>query len=67
MAGKEKIKREVLPIPDTPYMGLTTFNAKDPDSSFPKFEPLRDARVVVIALLANFAVPPIRRAQQWLH
>jgi arylsulfatase A-like enzyme len=41
MATEDKIKREVLPIPDTPYMGLTTFTAKDPDTSFPKFEPLR--------------------------
>ena len=41
MATQDKIRREVLPIPDTPYMGLTTFTAKDPDTSFPKFEPLR--------------------------
>jgi len=38
---KDKIKREVLPIPDKPYMGLTTYTAKDPDTKFPKFEPLR--------------------------
>ena len=41
MATQDKIKREVLPIPDKPYMGLTTFTAKDPDTSFPKYEPLR--------------------------
>ncbi|MFX1262383.1 MAG: arylsulfatase [Promethearchaeota archaeon] len=41
MATEDKIKREVLPIPDKPYMGLTTYTAKDPDTSFPKFEPLR--------------------------
>jgi arylsulfatase A-like enzyme len=41
MSTKDKIKREVLPIPDTPYMGLTTFTAKDPDTNFPKLEPLR--------------------------
>jgi len=39
--SKDKIKREVLPIPDKPYMGLTTYTAKDPDTKFPKFEPLR--------------------------
>jgi len=38
---QDKIKREVLPIPDKPYKGLTTYDAKDPDTSFPKFEPLR--------------------------
>ena len=37
MSKQDKIKREVLPIPDTPYMGLTTFTAKDPDTSFPKY------------------------------
>jgi arylsulfatase A-like enzyme len=33
--------REVLPIPDRPYVGLTTFDAKDPDTRFPPIEPLR--------------------------
>jgi arylsulfatase A-like enzyme len=33
--------REVLPIPDTPYEGLITYDAKDPDASFPPIEPLR--------------------------
>jgi len=41
MTTQDKIKREVLPIPDKPYKGLTTYDAKDPDTSFPKYEPLR--------------------------
>ena len=41
MATQDRIKREVLPIPDQPYMGLSTFTARDPDTSFPKYEPLR--------------------------
>ncbi|MBX5469422.1 MAG: arylsulfatase [Thermoleophilaceae bacterium] len=36
-----KIKREVLPIPDLPYGGPITYDAKDPDTSFPPIEPLR--------------------------
>jgi arylsulfatase A-like enzyme len=38
--GQES-QREVLPIPDRPYTGLTTYDAKDPDTSFPPIEPLR--------------------------
>jgi arylsulfatase len=33
--------REVLPVPDRHYSGLTTYDAKDPDTSFPPIEPLR--------------------------
>jgi arylsulfatase A-like enzyme len=33
--------REVLPIPDQRPVGLVTFDAKDPDTSFPPIEPLR--------------------------
>jgi arylsulfatase len=37
----EKIQREVLPIPDRRQVGLTTYDAKDPDTTFPPVEPLR--------------------------
>jgi arylsulfatase A-like enzyme len=33
--------RTVLPIPDQAYAGLITYDAKDPDASFPPIEPLR--------------------------
>jgi arylsulfatase A-like enzyme len=33
--------RESLPIPDRPHIGLVTYDAKDPDTSFPPIEPLR--------------------------
>jgi arylsulfatase len=33
--------RQVLPIPDQAYPGLLTYDAKDPDTSFPAIEPLR--------------------------
>ena len=32
--------RTMLPIPDRPAPGLTTYDAKDPDTSFPAIEPL---------------------------
>ena len=37
----EQRGREVLPIPDRRHEGLTTYDAKDPDTSFPAIEPLR--------------------------
>ena len=33
--------RTVLPIPDQPHSGLVTYDAKDPDTSFPRIVPLR--------------------------
>jgi arylsulfatase A-like enzyme len=33
--------RQVLPIPDRAYPGTITYDAKDPDTSFPAIEPLR--------------------------
>ncbi|MFF1878934.1 arylsulfatase [Leifsonia sp. NPDC058230] len=33
--------RTTLPIPDRPRPGLTTYDAKDPDTSYPPIEPLR--------------------------
>jgi arylsulfatase A-like enzyme len=33
--------RDSLPIPDRPHIGLVTYDAKDPDTSFPPIEPLR--------------------------
>jgi arylsulfatase A-like enzyme len=36
-----KIQREILPIPDVPRVGLTTYDAKDPDTKYPPIEQLR--------------------------
>ncbi|MGB2923461.1 MAG: arylsulfatase [Mycobacterium sp.] len=35
------IRRDVLPIPDVAHVGLTTYDAKDPETSYP---PIRDVR-----------------------
>ncbi len=40
MSTHDKIQREILPIPDIPHVGLTTFDAKDPDTKYPPIEPL---------------------------
>ena len=33
--------REILPMPDVPPAGLTTYDAKDPDTAYPPITPLR--------------------------
>ena len=54
MTEERHRSRDVLPIPDVPPTGLTTYDAKDPDTSFPPIEPLRPpegAPNVLIVLL----------------
>ena len=41
MRASGSLQRVVLPIPDAPPVGLTTYDAKDPDIAFPPIEPLR--------------------------
>jgi arylsulfatase A-like enzyme len=41
LSPKPQPQRDVLPVPDTTPVGLTTFDAKDPDAAFPPIEPLR--------------------------
>jgi arylsulfatase A-like enzyme len=38
--GRNELQRGVLPIPDKQHVGLTTYDAKDPDTSYPPIEPL---------------------------
>jgi len=35
----EQPQRQVLPIPDRQHVGVTTYDAKDPDTAFPPIEP----------------------------
>jgi arylsulfatase A-like enzyme len=41
MSTQDKIQRSILPIPDQAHVGLTTYDAKDPDTRFPPLEQLR--------------------------
>jgi arylsulfatase len=41
MSDHDKLQREILPIPDIPHVGLTTYDAKDPDTKYPPIEMLR--------------------------
>ena len=40
-AREPQLQRDVLPIPDITPVGLTTYDAKDPATTFPPIEPLR--------------------------
>src|SRR4029450_12197467 len=37
---EDSIQRSVLPIPDVTPIGLTTFDAKDPDTQYPPIRPI---------------------------
>lgn len=50
----DDLPRTILPIPDKKYVGLTTYDAKDPDTHYPPIKALRppkDAPNVVIFLV----------------
>ena len=54
MSSGDKVQRSILPIPDTQHVGVTTYDAKDPDTKFPPIESLRPpkgAPNVLIVLL----------------
>src|SRR6266404_9994715 len=54
MSSQDNIQRTVLPIPDQPHVGLTTYDAKDPDTKYPPIRELRppaSAPNVLIILL----------------
>ena len=38
---RDAVPRTVLPVPDLPHVGTVTYDAKDPDTSFPALSPLR--------------------------
>ena len=44
VSSKDVIQRSILPIPDIQPFGLTTYDAKDPDTQFPPIQELRPAR-----------------------
>jgi arylsulfatase len=41
MNSQDQIQRSILPIPDQPHVGLTTYDAKNPDTIFPPITQLR--------------------------
>ncbi len=54
MRDRDEIQRTVLPIPDQPHVGLTTYDAKDPDTKYPairEMRPPKGAPNVLVILL----------------
>ena len=67
MNEQDRIQRTVLPIPDRTHIGLTTYDAKDPNSKFPPIEPLRPpkgAPNVLIVLLDDVGFARVQRLRR---
>ena len=50
----DRVRRDALPIPDIKHVGLTTYDAKDPNTTYPPIKELRppaDAPNVLIVLI----------------
>jgi arylsulfatase len=41
MSDRDTVQRSILPIPDPQHVGVTTFDASDPDTKFPPIQQLR--------------------------
>jgi hypothetical protein len=55
--------RTMLPIPDRPGWGLTTYDAKDPDTAYPPIEPLLPPGSPNVLVVGRaFWRPPTRRS-----
>jgi hypothetical protein len=57
-------QRSVLPIPDVTPIGLTTFDAKDPDTKYPPIRPVRPpagAPNVLVVLIDDAGFGSCRR------
>src|SRR4029077_9651875 len=52
MSSQDKIQRSILPILDAQHVGLTTYDAKDPDTRFPPIESLRPPKGAPIVLVS---------------
>jgi hypothetical protein len=50
-AQSDEGSRVILPIPDPQHVGLTTYDAKDPDTKFPPIEQLRPPKGALNVLI----------------
>ena len=67
MSSEDKVQRSILPIPDTQHVGVTTYDAKDPDTKFPPIEPLRPpkgAPNVLIVLIDDVRLRRVERLRR---
>jgi len=64
-ARSDDVQRQVLPGPDRTPVGLTTYDAKDPDTAYPPIRPLRPpdgAPNVLVVLLDDVGFGRARNA-----
>ena len=59
--GAEPVNRFTLPIPGPVHVGVTTYDAKDPDTFFPPVQPVRPpgGAPSVLLILAGRHGPPV--------
>ena len=66
MGSRDTVQRSILPIPDKQHVGVTTYDAKDPDTKFPPIEPLRRPtgapNVLIVPVLAPAFQPTTSRS-----
>ena len=70
MSSRDTLHRSILPIPDPQHVGLTTYDAKDPDTKFPPIEPLRPpkgAPNVLIVLIDDCGFGAVERIRRPDH
>jgi hypothetical protein len=64
MSEQDKVQRSVLPIPDLQHVGLTTYDAKNPDTKFPPIRELRPPagapNVLIIGIIRHRPVADSR-------
>ena len=60
MSDDVHVKREILPIPDVSPVGLTTYDANDPDAAFPSISSLRAYLAGIVAVLLGAALVFVR-------
>ena len=67
MASGSPSGREILPIPDRQYVGLTTYDAKDPESKYPpiaQLRPPKGAPNVLIVLIDDAGFGCVQRVRR---
>ena len=52
---QDQVRRDILPIPDAKHVGLTTYDAKDPDTTYPPITALRPPKGAPNVLVVTFS------------
>ncbi len=65
--SQDRLDRTHLPIPDPQWVGVTTYDAKDPDTQFPPITPIRppDGAPNVLVILIDDAGFGVEQRLRW--